>query len=126
MPGGTKPLLEKVRPKPRTSMASTNATNGGFLERMMRPTQSSAQKTHEKVETKSPPRKVSQPLRPKRTSDGNTSKENSAEKEEAKISEPEQLGEPTPSVSADQTVSASGDTPSTNGASKEQSSVISS
>ena len=40
-------------------MAGTAPTEGGFLERMMRPTQSSAQKTHEKVEAKtSPPRKA--------------------------------------------------------------------
>ncbi|MCJ1312615.1 hypothetical protein MMC25_006290 [Agyrium rufum] len=58
----------KERPKSRTSLAggshhapSTTAmkpADEGFLARMMRPTASSAQKTHEKAETKSPPRKT--------------------------------------------------------------------
>ncbi|KAI4181010.1 MAG: hypothetical protein L6R41_006874 [Letrouitia leprolyta] len=45
------------KPKPRTSLASTNAAGGDFLARMMRPTQASASKTHEKVEQKTPPKK---------------------------------------------------------------------
>ncbi|KAL8714613.1 MAG: hypothetical protein Q9220_001561 [cf. Caloplaca sp. 1 TL-2023] len=54
--------------KPRTSLASTSAPGNSFLARMMRPTQSSASKTHEKVEQKTPPKKrVSS--RPKRISD---------------------------------------------------------
>ncbi|KAI4131467.1 MAG: hypothetical protein LQ338_001209 [Usnochroma carphineum] len=56
------------KPKPRTSTASTKAADGDFLARMMRPTQSSASKTHEKVEQKTPPKKrVSS--RPSRISD---------------------------------------------------------
>ncbi|KAL8933425.1 MAG: hypothetical protein Q9211_005789 [Gyalolechia sp. 1 TL-2023] len=56
------------KPKPRTSMASTNAAGGDFLARMMRPTQASASKTHEKAEQKTPPKKrVSS--RPKTISD---------------------------------------------------------
>ncbi len=70
MPGGSKPIAEKPKPKPRTSMASAKAPEGGFLERMMRPTQSSAQKTHEKVEIKSPPRKTAHPVKLKGTSEG--------------------------------------------------------
>ncbi|KAL9123488.1 MAG: hypothetical protein Q9217_007075, partial [Psora testacea] len=57
--------VEKVKPKARTSIASTKAPGGSFLERMMRPTQSSAQKTHEKVETKSPPREAATRLKRK-------------------------------------------------------------
>ncbi|KAI4198207.1 MAG: hypothetical protein LQ348_002059 [Seirophora lacunosa] len=54
--------------KPRMSTASTKASGGDFLSRMMRPTQSSASKTHEKVEQKTPPKKrISS--RPKRISD---------------------------------------------------------
>ncbi|MDI1491074.1 MAG: hypothetical protein OHK93_002280 [Ramalina farinacea] len=67
LPAHSKPA-EKSKPKPRTSMASTGASSGSFLERMMRPTQSSAQKTHDKVEPKSPPRKVSA-AKPKRKSE---------------------------------------------------------
>ena len=51
------------KPKPRTSTASTKADGGSFLERMMRPTESSSKKTHEKVEVKSPPRKTGPPKR---------------------------------------------------------------
>ncbi|KAI4193540.1 MAG: hypothetical protein LQ346_003896 [Caloplaca aetnensis] len=56
------------KPKPRMSTASTKASGGDFLARMMRPTQASASKTHDKVEQKTPPKKrVSS--RPKRISD---------------------------------------------------------
>lgn len=58
---------ESQKPKARVSNASAKAPEGSFLARMMRPTQSSASKTHEKVEhviTKS------QPTRPKRKSGG--------------------------------------------------------
>lgn len=56
------------RPKSRTSMSKPDA---GFLERMMRPTQSSAQKTHEKTQVSSPPRQKHAPAHlkpPPRTS----------------------------------------------------------
>ena len=58
--GSSKPA-EKEKAKPRMSVASGSAPGGSFLERMMRPTQSSAQKTHERVEPgkNSPPRKLS-------------------------------------------------------------------
>ena len=69
LPAGSKPADKPKAPRSRMSMASTQASSGSFLERMMRPTQSSAQKTHEKVEVKSPPRK-SHPSRPKGTSEG--------------------------------------------------------
>ena len=43
------------------SVAGGSTAGGSFLERMMRPTQSSAQKTHERVDSAkhSPPRKLS-------------------------------------------------------------------
>lgn len=44
--------------KARTSMAGSKPADGGFLARMMRPTQSSASKTHEKAEPKTPPKKT--------------------------------------------------------------------
>lgn len=56
------------KPRPRTSMASMKAPEGSFLARMMRPTQSSASKTHEKVEAA--PVAKSQLVKPKRKSDG--------------------------------------------------------
>ncbi|KAF2755231.1 hypothetical protein EJ05DRAFT_479024 [Pseudovirgaria hyperparasitica] len=43
------------------SRTSTAAPDSGFLARMMRPTASSASKTHEKVEVKSPPRRAPAP-----------------------------------------------------------------
>lgn len=57
LPAGSRPS-DKPKVKPRMSMASAKAPEGSFLDRMMRPTQSSASKTHEKVEAKSPPRKA--------------------------------------------------------------------
>ena len=51
------------RQKPRTSTASATGTDGGFLARMMRPTESSKSKAHDKAEAKSPPRKTARPKR---------------------------------------------------------------
>ena len=58
---GLSRAAEKEKPKPRVSVAGGNASGGSFLERMMRPTQASAQKTHDRVEAgkSSPPRKAS-------------------------------------------------------------------
>lgn len=69
LPAASKPA-EKVKDKPKSRMStvSSKAPEGSFLDRMMRPTQSSSQKTHEKVEAKSPPRKTNG-LRLKRKSD---------------------------------------------------------
>lgn len=66
-----------ARPTPRTSLAGrpesrgsqaaskkTGPVDGSFLERMTRPTAASANKTHERTEVKSPPRKQV-PMRPK-------------------------------------------------------------
>jgi hypothetical protein len=51
------------RPKSRAS--TSGKPDSGFLERMMRPTQSSAQKSHEKVQVSSPPRPKAVSSRPK-------------------------------------------------------------
>lgn len=53
------------RPKSRVS----SVADEGFLARMMRPTASSASKTHEKIETKSPPRKTGAGPKPKHKSE---------------------------------------------------------
>ena len=69
LPVGSKPVEKAIdKSKPRLSTVSSKASEGSFLDRMMRPTQSSSQKTHDKVETKSPPKKTSG-SRPKRKSD---------------------------------------------------------
>ena len=85
----TTPSLQKKTPKAiaHTQRPGTAAIPGlqkkasraslppdeGFLARMMRPTASSASKVHEKVETKSPPRKMPS-TKPKRRSDGSEGK----------------------------------------------------
>ena len=86
LPAGSKPA-EKA-PKSRLSTASSKAPEGSFLDRMMRPTQSSSQKTHEKVEAKTPPKKTSG-VRPKRKSDAS---------EKARSENAEGKGEPTESA----------------------------
>ena len=59
LPAGPKPIEKaKDKVKSRLSTASSKAPEGSFLDRMMRPTQSSSQKTHEKVEVKTPPKKT--------------------------------------------------------------------
>ncbi len=70
LPAGSKPVEKaKDKIKSRLSTASSKAPEGSFLDRMMRPTQSSSQKTHEKMEAKTPPKKANG-VRPKRKSDG--------------------------------------------------------
>ena len=61
MPAAAPKPMEKEKAKPRMSVAGGSAAGGSFLERMMRPTQSSAQKTHERMDSAkiSPPRKLS-------------------------------------------------------------------
>ena len=98
LPAHSKPA-EKSKPKPRTSMASTGASSGSFLERMMRPTQSSAQKTHDKVEPKSPPRKVSAAKPKRKSEDTDASKVDDRELEQA--SEPKDTDHHPASESAD-------------------------
>ena len=110
LPAGSKPAEKaKDKPKSRLSTASSKAPEGSFLDRMMRPTQSSSQKTHEKVEAKSPPRKTNG-LRPKRKSD---------ESEKVKSDNIETKGEqPTKStpLSAVHAPADSSEAPITNGA----------
>ena len=88
-PSATTPGLQKKTPRPvthtqRPPTATTPALqkkasrtslppDEGFLARMMRPTASSASKVHEKIETKSPPRKVPSG-KLKRRSDGSEGK----------------------------------------------------
>ena len=107
LPPRSKPA-EKAedKPKSRLSTASSKVPEGSFLDRMMRPTQSSSQKTHEKVETKSPPRKTNG-LKPKRKSDG--SEKTKSDNVEAKGEQP---AESTPS--AVQAPADSSEAPSTN------------
>lgn len=52
------------RPGSRVSNTGTKPIDEGFLARMMRPTASSANKVHDKVEAKSPPRSSSRPRVP--------------------------------------------------------------
>lgn len=61
------PPLE--RPRSRVSVASTRAPDETFLARMMRPTASSANKMHEKVEPRSSPKSVKALRPPKKSSD---------------------------------------------------------
>ena len=85
LPASSKPAEKPKHAKPRQSMAGAKASEGSFLDRMMRPTQSSSQKTHDKVDPKSPPRKQQQQhfiTKPKRISDG--SDKSKSERPEAK------------------------------------------
>lgn len=66
LPAATK---STQKPKARTSTASAKALEGSFLARMMRPTQSSASKVHEKIEHAAASAK-SNPSKPKRKSGG--------------------------------------------------------
>lgn len=110
LPTRSKPAEKaKDKPKSRLSTASSKGPEGSFLDRMMRPTQSSSQKTHEKVEAKTPPKKTN----------GVKPKERSEESENAKSENAETKGEqptepaPSPPVQAP---ADSNDAPSTNGA----------
>ena len=112
LPAGSKPVEKiKDKAKSRLSTASSKASEGSFLDRMMRPTQSSSQKTHEKVEAKTPPKKANG-VRPKRKSDAS---------EKAKGENVEMKGEkPTESALSPpiQTRTETSETPSTNGENK--------
>lgn len=108
LPAGSKPGEKaKDKPKSRLSTTSSKAPEGSFLDRMMRPTQSSSQKTHEKVEVKTPPKKTSG-VRPKRKSDEKTKSEHVDTKEEQPI---DAAASPTVQALAD-----FGENPKTNGA----------
>ena len=109
LPAVSKPAEKaKDKLKSRLSTASSKPPEGSFLDRMMRPTQSTSQKTHEKVEAKTPPKKANG-VRPKRKSDAS---------EKAKIENAETMGKqsketaPTPPVQASAKPS---ETPTVNG-----------
>lgn len=112
LPAGSKPAEKaKDKPKSRLSTASSKAPEGSFLDRMMRPTQSSSQKTHEKVEAKSPPKKTNG-VRSKRKSDA--SEKAKSENAEAKGEQPTESASSTPVQVPDD----SSESPSANGANK--------
>ena len=76
LPAVSKPAENaKDKLKSRLSTASSKPLEGSFLDRMMRPTQSTSQKTHEKVEAKTPPKKP-YVARPKRKSDASEKAKN--------------------------------------------------
>ena len=85
LPARSAPMPDRpARSQPRASMVSTTSSrpgDDGFLARMMRPTQASKSKTHDKVEVKSPPRAAAMKpaAKPKRISEG-SEKENEKEK----------------------------------------------
>lgn len=88
-------LEHKPKPKPRTSIASTNAPGNDFLSRLMRPTASSASKTQEKVEPKTPPTPPKKRIssRPKRISDDNGAKAESKAVEAEPDSKEQAIGQ---------------------------------
>lgn len=88
LPAGSRPP-EKVKSS-RMSTTSSKAPDS-FLERMMRPTQSSAQKTHEKFDEKIPPRNDIG-SRPKRKSSG--SRKSNSEDLETKDDESKESAAP--------------------------------
>ena len=94
LPASSKPAERaKDKPKSRLSTVSSKAPDGSFLDRMTRPTQSSSQKTHEKVEIKTPPKKTNE-VRTSRKSDG--SEKAKSEDLRAKSDRPKtRSGEPT-------------------------------
>ena len=109
LPAGSKPA-DKAKDKPKSRLSTVSAKNpeGSFLDRMMRPTQSSSQKAHEKVEAKTPPKKTAG-VRPKRKSDGSEkAKSENVETMEAQPTD----SSPSPPVQAP---ADSNEAPSTNG-----------
>lgn len=112
LPAGSKPREKaKDKPKSRLSTVSSKASEGSFLNRMMRPTQSSSQKTHEKVEPKTPPKKTNE-VRPKRKSDG--AEKAKRETVEAKGEQPAESS-PSPAVQAAADSSEAASTNASNG-----------
>ncbi|MCJ1406789.1 hypothetical protein MMC19_000858 [Ptychographa xylographoides] len=102
------------RPKSRASTIGSKALDEGFLTRMMRPTASSASKTHEKIEPKSPPRKGSAP-KPKRKSGGSDEKSILVDDEHKSAAD---HGAATAGTATDKMVPTSNHISITNGASK--------
>ena len=88
------------RQKPRTSTASATGTDGGFLARMMRPTESSKSKTHDKAEVKSPPRKTARPKRKSGATD-DSEKDKGKSTELAEVANGEAAEAPRQEIAAD-------------------------
>ncbi|KNG87143.1 putative mucin-7 precursor [Aspergillus nomiae NRRL 13137] len=85
------------RPHSRVSNTSSRAVDEGFLARMMRPTASSANKTHEKVEMKSPPRPSRVTRAPVRPVASKTEAHNSRPmKEKSVAKKPQEKPQPVP------------------------------
>ncbi|KAJ5492809.1 hypothetical protein N7539_001555 [Penicillium diatomitis] len=80
------------RPSSRVSEAGTKPVNEGFLARMMRPTASSASKTHDKSEAKAPPTRLAAAAKPPRQPLARAS-ERSTQPSKAKAPLPKQHGE---------------------------------
>lgn len=86
------------RPKSRVSTVGSKAPDEGFLARMMRPTASSASKTHEKVEPKTPPKKTAAPkAKTKRESTGMSGKGKTEEKDHEEVHQQNGLSDTTSS-----------------------------
>ena len=88
------------RQKPRTSTASATGNDGGFLARMMRPTESSKSKAHDKAEVKSPPRKTARPKRKSGAAE-DSEKEKNESTEAAQMANGEAAEGPRPEPAAD-------------------------
>jgi len=114
LPAGSKPADKPKAPNPRASMASSKAPEGSFLERMMRPTQSSSQKSHDKAPK--PTKSKHQGTKLKRSSEG--SDKSKTEHEESNVEPPK---EP---ASACQLSAGFGGTPSMNGAGESASAAV--
>ena len=116
LPIGSRPIEKAKAPRPRQSIASSKASEGSFLDRMMRPTQSSSQKAHEKPEPKTPPRKQ-QVSRSKRVSEGsNKSKADQVEAKAEPENQPENEPGNKPDEAASRSISGPNEAPSTEGA----------
>ena len=111
---GSKPVEKtKDKAKSRLSTASSKPQEGSFLDRMMRPTQSSSQKTHEKVEAKTPPKKTNG-VRPKSKSDESEKAGSEKAKSEIVETKGEQFVETAPSH-PDKASTNPSESPRTNG-----------
>lgn len=101
------------RPKSRMSIAGGKAPDEGFLARMMRPTASSASKTHERVEVKTPPRKVAGATKAKRSPGAERKARDATDEpeQEAPQQQPEDPADASASASASAVAAQTGDEP---------------
>jgi hypothetical protein len=98
LPAATNPTR---KPKARTSTASAKAPEGSFLARMMRPTQSSASKTHEKIDHAAHPGKP-YPSKPKRKSGGSDEREQGSDEAPLPSTAPQHEEQIIPSAGAEE------------------------